>query len=86
MCNISVADKNLGVMMQRNKNVIIEKDIHKETGLACILIFDEYNGICESLNEDKTHKVSFDNMMQIACKIYKFQKEEYSFQFKGFDD
>ena len=72
--------------MQRNKNVIIEKAINKDTGLACIMLFDEYNGVCESLNEDKTHKVSFDNMLQIACNIYNFQKEGYSFQFKGFND
>ena len=71
--------------MARNKNVIIEKDINKETGLACILVFDEYNGVCESINEDKTHKVSFNHMLQIACKIHGFQKEGYSFQFKGFD-
>jgi hypothetical protein len=71
--------------MARNKNVIIEKDINRTTGLACILLFDEYNGVCESLNEDNTHKVSFENMLQIAGKIRKFQKEGYSFQFKGFD-
>lgn len=72
--------------MQRNKNVIVEKDVNKETGLACILLFDEYNGVCESLNEDKTHKISFDNMIQIVCKIRDYQKEGFSFQFKGFND
>ncbi len=71
--------------MQRNKNVIIEKDINKETGLACILIFDEYNGVCESLSEDDTHKIYFENMVQIARKIRNYQKEGYSFQFKGFN-
>lgn len=72
--------------MLRNKNVIIEKAMNKDTGLACILLFDEYNGVCESINEDATHKVNFNSMLQIASKIHGYQREGYSFQFKGFSD
>jgi hypothetical protein len=64
--------------------VIIEKATNKDTGLDCILLFDEYNGVCESLNEDANHKIDFDAMIQIANKIYYFQKDGYSFTFKGF--
>ncbi|MEI6102300.1 MAG: hypothetical protein WCP73_10730, partial [Eubacteriales bacterium] len=72
--------------MLRNKNVIIEKATHKETGLDCILLFDEFNGVCESLNEDETHKVSFESMLKIVYKIHEYQQDGYSFRFNGFKD